>query len=73
MSKKHNDQIEISDLMADAISNAMARRNQAFATALEAEETLTSLSEDEANAIAGGAIAPPIIAGGFPVPPLEEM
>jgi hypothetical protein len=72
MSEKHNRKIEISDLMADAISNAMARRNQAFATALEAEETLTSLSEDEVNAIAGGAI-PPIIAGGFPIPPLEGM
>lgn len=48
MQGKHNDRIE-SHLIADAVSNAVARRNQAFG-----EESLTALSDDESGAIRGG-------------------
>jgi hypothetical protein len=78
MAKKHKGQIEISDLMTDAVSNAVARRDRA----IEAEDTLTTLSADEVSAIAGGITSgtsvpvvkkPPIIAGFFPIPKPEVM
>lgn len=50
MSKKYSSKIEISDLMNDAVSNALARRNQA----LEIGETLTTLLEEEVGVIKGG-------------------
>jgi hypothetical protein len=49
MSRKHSGKIEISDLMADAVSNAMARRDLAFET-----EEMTALLNDEVGAIKGG-------------------
>jgi hypothetical protein len=48
MQGKRNSQIE-SHLIANAVSNAVARRNQALG-----EESLTALSDDEAGAIRGG-------------------
>jgi hypothetical protein len=50
MSRKYGGKIEIFDLIDDAVSNAVARRNQA----LEIEETLTALLEEEVGAIKGG-------------------
>jgi hypothetical protein len=70
MSKKNNGQIEISELFDDAINNAIARRHQA----LETEEALTDLSQNEVEAIRGGIKVPvEITAGYFPVPKAEEM
>lgn len=50
MSTQYNGKIEISDLIDDAVSNAVERRNQA----LETEETLMALLEEEVGAITGG-------------------
>jgi DNA-binding transcriptional regulator YiaG len=70
MSKKHNDRIELSELISDAVNNAVARRHQA----LETEEALTDLSQNEVEAIRGGLKASvEIIAGYFPVPKEAEM
>jgi hypothetical protein len=50
--KKHNGQIEIHDLIGDAIANAVTRRELA-----SSEEALLALSDEEAAAIAGGLAA----------------
>ncbi|GFE68852.1 hypothetical protein [Chroococcus sp. FPU101] len=75
MQAKHRNQIELSDLITDAISNAVERRNQVQ----ETEESLTTLSDDETSAIMGGltsgasvpVVKTPIIAGYFPIPGQE--
>jgi hypothetical protein len=69
MSKKHNDRIELSELISDAVNNAVARRHQA----LETEETLTDLSQDEVEAIRGGIKLPPVTTAGIISLPEEEM
>jgi hypothetical protein len=76
MQRKDNAQTEIFRLMTSAVSNAVARRNQAF------EEDLTTLSNDETAAIMGGLgsnntvivkaiVKPPITAGIISIP--EEV
>lgn len=47
---KFNSQIEITDLIAEAVINASARRNQV----LDAKEPLSELSENDEKSIAGG-------------------
>ncbi|HLO88696.1 MAG TPA: hypothetical protein VK203_27315 [Nostocaceae cyanobacterium] len=51
--------LEISDLIDAAVNNAVSRRNQA----VESEEALLDVSDEEANNVSGGALAKPIIAG----------
>lgn len=48
-SKKANQQMEINDLIADAVTNAVTRRGL-----LETEEALLGLSEEESAGIMGG-------------------
>ncbi|MFW9262721.1 hypothetical protein A4S05_16960 [Nostoc sp. KVJ20] len=63
--KKYNSQIEISDLIDDAVKNAVARRNEV----LDSEETLLSMSDEEARSVAGGVSKlVPVILGKFPIP-----
>ncbi|PSB27519.1 hypothetical protein [Chlorogloea sp. CCALA 695] len=50
--RKCNSQIEITDLIAEAVQNASARRNQV----LDAKEPLLAFSEEEANGIMGGQV-----------------
>lgn len=68
--RKHNSQVEINDLIDDAVNNALARRNEA----LGSEDALLAVSEEEAKNIAGGIVVtgyttigiiarPPIITG----------
>jgi hypothetical protein len=65
--RKYNSQIEINDLIDDAVKNAVTRRNEA----LDSEEALLSMSDEEAKSVAGGASALlpvrscPIILGKF--------
>jgi hypothetical protein len=56
--KMYNSQIEIDDLIDDAVKNAVVRRHEA----LDSEETLLSMSDEEAKNVAGG-IKFPIILG----------
>ncbi|MEH2450676.1 hypothetical protein [Nostoc sp.] len=59
--RKYNSQIEINDLIDDAVKNAVARRNQG----LDSENTL---SDEEAKSVAGGVSElVPIILGNFPI------
>ncbi|MFN6559371.1 MAG: hypothetical protein RMY28_006135 [Nostoc sp. ChiSLP01] len=48
--RKYNNQIEIHDLIDEAVNNALARRNQVQDTS----EGLSSLSDEEAANIVGG-------------------
>lgn len=48
--RKHHGQIEIADLISEAVSNAAARRNQV----LDSEEPLSSLSDAQAEGVVGG-------------------
>ena len=50
--RKYHGQIEITDLIADAVSNAAARRNQV----LDAEVPLSSLSDEQAESVTGGGV-----------------
>ncbi len=68
MSKEANqrqikNQIEVTDLIAEAVVQASARRNQI----LDGEESLSELSDEQGKAINGGLLKPPIIFGYFPV------
>lgn len=59
MNQKHlKNQIEITDLIAEAVIHASARRNQV----LDVEESLSELSEEEEKGIHGG-LLPRIIIG----------
>jgi hypothetical protein len=51
--RMYNSQIEINDLIDDAVKNAVTRRNEA----LDSEEALLSMSDEEAKSVAGGASA----------------
>ncbi|XHR81071.1 MAG: hypothetical protein ACFKPT_22925 [Gloeotrichia echinulata GP01] len=55
--------IEITDLIAEAVVNASARRHQG----LDAEESLSELSDEEEKTISGGLSKPIIIMGYFPL------
>ncbi|MBN3949505.1 MAG: hypothetical protein V7K14_14135 [Nostoc sp.] len=48
--RKYNSQIEINDLIDDAVKNAVTRRNEV----LDSEEALLSMSDEEAKSVAGG-------------------
>jgi hypothetical protein len=52
--RKYHGQIEITDLIAETVSNAAARRNQV----LDTEEPLSSLSDEQAKSVTGGQILP---------------
>lgn len=47
--RKFNSQIEINDLIGDAVKNAVSRRNQA----IDSEDALSTLSNEEAGGIVG--------------------
>ena len=55
--RKYHGQIEITDLVAEAVSNATARRNQV----LDAEESLSPLSDEQAGSVTGGGILQDLI------------
>ncbi|MBD2451314.1 hypothetical protein H6G76_30145 [Nostoc sp. FACHB-152] len=60
---KYNTQIEITDLISEAVENAVIRRNQSLQ-----EDALLGLSDEEASGVVGGLITfkpicPPIIMG----------
>ena len=59
--RKSHGQIEITDLVAEAVSNAAARRNQV----LDSEESLSPLSDEQAGALMGGQVPPDLIAMGY--------
>ncbi len=58
--RKYHGQIEITDLVAEAVSNAQVRRNQV----LNSEEPLSLLSDEQAGSVTGGQI----LARPFPLP-----
>lgn len=65
MDKKHRGQLEINDLIGDAVNNAIARRSQT-----DSESALSALSDEEKRRVAGGQIkdiykpiCPPTTAG----------
>lgn len=62
--KKYNGQVEITDLMTEAVENAVRRRNQALQ-----EDALLGLSDSEAAGIAGGQIKNIAVAGYKPICP----
>jgi hypothetical protein len=81
-SKKANQQMEINDLIADAVTNAVTRRQL-----LETEEALLGLSEEESAGIMGGLtsqitdtelkkidlLCPPIVLGLIALPDDEPV
>ncbi|MGI2904386.1 hypothetical protein [Tolypothrix sp. VBCCA 56010] len=74
--RKYKGQVEINDLIGDAVKNAVFRRNEV----IDSEDALSALSNEEAGSIAGGITKStepielgikciePIICGGFPLP-----
>lgn len=75
--RNYRGQLEINDLIGDAVKNAVFRRNEV----IDSEDALSALSNHEAGSIAGGitkvnepvllgliACDPPIICGKFPIP-----
>ncbi|MEH1819596.1 MAG: hypothetical protein V7L22_03095 [Nostoc sp.] len=65
--RKYNIQIEINDLIDDAVKNAVTRRNEA----LNSEESLLLISDEEAKSVAGGeSKLVPIILGKIFIPPI---
>ena len=60
--RMYNGQVEITDLIAEAVSNAEARRKQAK----NSEECLTQLSNEQSGAVTGGS-SDPTFMGYFPV------
>lgn len=69
MSDKNKRQIGISELLDNAVNDAVARRIQAF----ETEEALTDLSKEEVEAIRGGLKYPIEITAGIIYVPEETM
>lgn len=70
MDHKYRGQLEINDLIDDAVNNAIARRSQ-----IDSESALSELSDEEVRNVAGGQIiknpiCPPIIAGMIICPPI---
>ncbi|XHR81074.1 MAG: hypothetical protein ACFKPT_22940 [Gloeotrichia echinulata GP01] len=69
--RMYNSQIEINDLIDDAVKNAVARRHEV----LDSEEALLSMSDAEAKSVTGGASLSvdkfcPIILGKIIKPPI---
>ena len=60
--RKYNGQIEINDLIDDAVKNAVARRNQGL-------DLENALSDEEAKSVAGGISSSvvPTLVGKFPI------
>jgi hypothetical protein len=58
--RKSYGQIEITDLVAEAVSNAAARRNQV----LDSEESLSPLSDEQAGVVTGGQVPSDLIVMG---------
>ena len=48
--RKYNNQIEINDLIDDAVKNAVTRRNEVW----DSEEALLAMSDEESKSVAGG-------------------
>jgi hypothetical protein len=69
MNKKPDGQIEISQLINNAVNDAVVRRHQA----IESEAALTNLSIDEVEAIRGGLELPVVTIAGRISVPQEEM
>ena len=70
---KYRGQVEINDLIGNAVNNAVARRNQA----IDSEDSLSALCDEEAASVAGGGAGGqtirPTIAGGIrPTFPPED-
>ncbi|MBW4611024.1 MAG: hypothetical protein KME22_28405 [Hassallia sp. WJT32-NPBG1] len=64
--RKYKGQVEINDLIGDAVKNAVFRRNEVIGS----EDALSALSHEEAGNIAGGSAV--TVAGGVishPFPP----
>jgi len=59
-------QIQINELIAQSVSNAAARRSQV----IEAEETLVSLSDEQATDVKGGLVKPITTIGLIAWPPI---
>ncbi len=60
--RKSHGQIEITDLLAEAVSNAAVRRKQV----LDSEEPLSSLSDEQAGGVTGGLFVQDVILlGGY--------
>lgn len=59
--RNYKGQVEINDLIDDAVKNAVFRRNEV----IDSEDALSALSDEEVGSIAGGITKPiePIIAG----------
>jgi len=55
---KTNNRFEINDLIDDAVSNAVARRN-------DNNETLLAVGDEESEKVTGGSLSP-IVLGFFP-------
>ncbi len=53
--RKSHSQIEITDLVAEGVSNTAARQNQV----LDSEEPLSPLSDEQTESIKGGSFSPP--------------
>lgn len=75
--RKYKGQVEINDLINDAVKNAVFRRNEV----IDSEDALSALSNEEAGSIVGGitkatepiqvgliACDPPIVCGKSPSP-----
>lgn len=80
--RKYKGQVEINDLIGDAVKNAVFRRHQV----IDSENALSALSDEEARGIAGGQqikdievvglkpICPPIIVGIIATdPPINQI
>jgi hypothetical protein len=62
--RKYNSQIEINDLIDDAVKNAVTRRNEV----LDSEEALLCMSDEEAKSVTGGeSKSSLVILGKFPI------
>lgn len=60
--KNYEGQVEINDLIGDAVKNAEARRHQV----IDSQDALSALSDEQAGSIAGGSIVEKIILlGGY--------
>lgn len=55
--RKCKGQVEINDLIDDAVNNAVVRRNQV----IDSQDALSALSDEQAGSIAGGFLLEKII------------
>lgn len=66
--RNYKGQVEINDLIGDAVNNAMARRHQA----IDSQDALSALSDEETRSIVGlgGQL---VVLGGRPILPKIEL